>query len=497
MTSVLTLLLFATATALQLPLRAPLRAPNCAARPRPRSTAVRAVRRPRRPRRPRGPRRARRGSAAARRAPVPVAPRGTFTCYGCGAELQTEYKFMAGYVEPERYAEKKLHKQLRETLCARCRSLAHGEILPAVAEGRLKEAGGASFATPDELRAQLTHLRERTALVVLLADLTDVSATLMPRVRDLVGGNPLLLVGTKLDLLPSGTSADAVHRWLEEYAAARLNVVGVRLLSSRTGAGVRAAARTIVAERGGRDVYLVGAANVGKSKFLAALIDELAAGGGGRPEKRLPLASSTPGTTLRVIPFDVFSGGSKLYDTPGVHLAHRMPAQLTPAELAAVAPRRAIRPFTPAEPAVAGTSYFLGGLARIDVVAAPPSMRLSFCAFGLRVHTVPTAEAEAAHAANAGAEWTPPLDRDSAAELGALTLRRTVDLELTPMAQAADLAISGLGWVSVGALASLRRGDGALKATLDVWLPKGVELFVRPPMPIAGLPTAQADEAKV
>lgn len=424
---------------------------------------------------------------------MPVAPRGTFTCYGCGAELQTEFKFMAGYVEPERYAEKKLHKQLRETLCARCRSLAHGEILPAVAEGRLKEAGGASFATPDELRAQLTHLRERTALVVLLADLTDVSATLMPRVRDLVGGNPLLLVGTKLDLLPSGTSADAVHRWLEEYATARLNVVGVRLLSSRTGAGVRAAARTIVAERGGRDVYLVGAANVGKSKFLAALIDELAAGGGGRPEKRLPLASSTPGTTLRVIPFDVFSGGSKLYDTPGVHLAHRMPAQLTPAELAAVAPRRAIRPFTPAEPAVAGTSYFLGGLARIDVVAAPPSMRLSFCAFGLRVHTVPTAEAEAAHAANAGAEWTPPLDRDSAAELGALTLRRTVELELTPMAQAADLAISGLGWVSVGALASLRRGDGALQATLDVWLPKGVELFVRPPMPIAGLPTAQAE----
>ena len=34
----------------------------------------------------------------------------------------------------------------------------------------------------------------------------------------------------------------------------------------------------------------------------------------------------------------------------------------------------------------------------------------------------------------------------------------------------------------------------ALKATLDVWLPKGVELFVRPPMPIAGLPTAQAED---
>ena len=40
-------------------------------------------------------------------------------------------------MEPERYELKALHRQLRQTLCCRCRALAGGQILPAVLEGRL------------------------------------------------------------------------------------------------------------------------------------------------------------------------------------------------------------------------------------------------------------------------------------------------------------------------------------------------------------------------
>ncbi len=39
-------------------------------------------------------------------------------------------------------------------------------------------------------------------MVVLLVDLLDASGTLMGRVRDMVGRNPIVLVGTKMDLLP-------------------------------------------------------------------------------------------------------------------------------------------------------------------------------------------------------------------------------------------------------------------------------------------------------
>lgn len=38
--------------------------------------------------------------------------------------------------------------------------------------------------------------------MVLLVDLTDAYGSLMSRVRDMVGRNPIVMVGTKMDLLP-------------------------------------------------------------------------------------------------------------------------------------------------------------------------------------------------------------------------------------------------------------------------------------------------------
>ena len=48
----------------------------------------------------------------------------------------------------------------------------------------------------------------------------------------------------------------------------RLNTFAVSLVSSRTREGVREAAGAILRERRGRDVYIMGAANVGKSAFI-------------------------------------------------------------------------------------------------------------------------------------------------------------------------------------------------------------------------------------
>ena len=86
---------------------------------------------------------------------------------------------------------------------------------------------------------------------------------------------------------------------------------------------------------------------------------------------------------------------------------------------------------------------------------------------------------------------TPPLSPESAAELGALErTKERLEIELNPLEQAADLSISGLGWVSLGALASLRKAtdENAMRMVIDVWVPKGVQVSLRPPMPIAGLP---------
>lgn len=72
----------------------------------------------------------------------------------------------------------------------------------------------------------------------------------------------------QVDLLPKGTDELAVRAWLAEMAAAKqLNVIHTCLVSSRSRAGVSEATAFLRQNRMGRDIYIVGAANVGKSAF--------------------------------------------------------------------------------------------------------------------------------------------------------------------------------------------------------------------------------------
>lgn len=92
----------------------------------------------------------------------------------------------------------------------------------------------------------------------------------------MVGNNPIILVGTKMDLLPPGCKPKEVADWLAEAAARRrLLVASCHLVSSHTGEGMAAVTGKVCRERKGRDVFVVGAANVGKSAFVRAMLKEM------------------------------------------------------------------------------------------------------------------------------------------------------------------------------------------------------------------------------
>ena len=59
------------------------------------------------------------------------------------------------------------------------------------------QAAAKRLVSPAQLRAQLARVRERRAVAVLLVDLLDASGSFLGRVRELVGRNPIVLVGTK------------------------------------------------------------------------------------------------------------------------------------------------------------------------------------------------------------------------------------------------------------------------------------------------------------
>ncbi|CAB51217.1 putative protein [Arabidopsis thaliana] len=266
-------------------------------------------------------------------------------CYGCGAPLQTSDVDSPGFVDLVTYELKKKHHQLRTMICGRCQLLSHGHMITAVG-GNGGYPGGKQFVSADELREKLSHLRHEKALIVKLVDIVDFNGSFLARVRDLVGANPIILVITKIDLLPKGTDMNCIGDWVVEVTMRKkLNVLSVHLTSSKSLDGVSGVASEIQKEKKGRDVYILGAANVGKSAFINALLKTMAERDpvAAAAQKYKPIQSAVPGTTLGPIQINAFVGGEKLYDTPGVHLHHRQAAVVHSDDLPALAPQNRLR----------------------------------------------------------------------------------------------------------------------------------------------------------
>ncbi|KAF3433155.1 hypothetical protein FNV43_RR24257 [Rhamnella rubrinervis] len=430
-------------------------------------------------------------------------------CYGCGAPLQTSEPDAPGYVDMETYTLKKKHHQLKSVLCGRCRLLSHGHMITAVG-GNGGYSGGKQFIMAEQLREKLSHLRHEKALIVKLVDIADFNGSFLARVRDLAGANPIILVVTKVDLLPKGTDLNCVGDWVVEATTKKkLNVLSVHLTSSKSMVGIAGVVSEIQKEKKGRDVYILGSANVGKSAFITALLklmaqkDPVAAAA----QRYKPIQSAVPGTTLGPIQINAFLGGGKLYDTPGVHLHHRQASVVQTEDLPALAPQSRLRgqPFpnlqVSSENGTGGMdrsnglndfSLFWGGLVRIDVSKVLPETCLTF--YGpksLQIYMVPTDDADEFYQKEVGVLLTPPTGKQKADDWQGLKTVRQLEIKFESVQRpACDVAISGLGWITVEpkskwlSSSDSNSEEAAGELHLTVHVPKPVEIFVRPPMPV-------------
>ncbi|KAM7504626.1 hypothetical protein LguiB_003530 [Lonicera macranthoides] len=441
------------------------------------------------------------------------------TCYGCGAPLQTLETDAPGYVDTDTYALKKKHHQLRTVLCGRCQLLSHGHMITAVG-GNGGYSGGKQFVSAEELREKLSHLRHQKVLIVKLwylygslvvtrfgkyglvtasalhqkVDIVDFNGSFLARVRDMAGANPIILVVTKVDLLPKGTDFNCVGDWVVEATMKKkLNVLSVHLTSSKSLVGITGVVSEIQKEKKGRDVYIL---TMSYKDPVAALA-----------QRYRPIQSAVPGTTVGPIKIDAFMGDGKLYDTPGVHLHHRQAAVVHSDDLPALAPRSRLRgqSFSVSQVVLDqlavdkiesnglnGFSLFWGGLVRIDLLKVLPKTCLTF--YGpkaLKIHMVPTDKADEFYKKEVGVLLTPPTGKQD----GWLGLETEHQLQIKfqdPERPACDVAISGLGWVTVEPVSKyLKTTDSSLEGTtstgellMAIHVPKPVEIFVRPPLPV-------------
>jgi ribosome biogenesis GTPase A len=361
-------------------------------------------------------------------------------------------------------------------VCARCYSLRnYGKVKNEAAEILMP-----SFDFGRVVGDRLSKVGPGGAVVLLLVDLIDFDGSFPVDAVDVISpyvaneSVDVLLVGTKVDLLPTQCTRARVTSFVRRRAKdlGLKRASGVHLVSAHSGMGVNILSEqleTLLDE--GREVWVVGAQNAGKSSLINRLSKKY---GGPGPEDGGPLASHLPGTTLGVVKLPgLLPNGSDVYDTPGLLQPFQVSGRLTNEEARAVLPRKRLAPRT--YRAEIGSSIHIGGLARIDVVDSPQrTLYLTVWAS----HDVPThymvrgegGKADDFYEKHAGGKLSPPVGEHRAAQLGEWGCRTVSVYGESWQRSDRDISIGGVGWVGVGC-----NGN----ASFRVWTHEGVQVETR------------------
>lgn len=446
-------------------------------------------------------------------------------CPGCGSVLQAQSPDRPGFL-PEPSSEDKPVKKVwaldqddeeadptpvevspvaRAPVCQRCYRLTHyGKIeqhlrvpvrkgmnqkIPQPSEGKEANIATAKELSPSNFRRVLERLRSINAVIIYLVDIFDFHGTFINSLRDIVGHkNPIVLAINKTDLLPENYKPARVETWINHECSALglRDVAGIHMISSMRGTGVKLlmADAMRVAKRRRSDIYVIGAANVGKSSFINQLIrirkkdstsrKELSSKGtrkGGRSDSDGAITTSVvPGTTLDVIRIPL-SGNVSLFDTPGLIMPHQLTNYLDEKELKAVLPAKNVEhvTFRLGE----GKALFIGGLGRLEVMSGKPFFFTCFFAPTVKLHPGRMEDAEEFVQKHAGGMLTPPYSEERFTNLGDWKSKSFTASGDSWKKASVDIVLSGLGWIAV-------TGPGAVR--LRVWVPKGVGVFTREPL---------------
>jgi hypothetical protein len=356
-------------------------------------------------------------------------------CEGCGVKLQTETKEDVGYTPPAAL-------ERESVLCQRCFRLRHYNETQDVP------------MTDDDFLKMISSIRDTNSLIVHMIDIFDVHGSLLPSLPRITGNNPILLVANKFDLLPKSTNKNKLIQWLKkEVKEAGIKVQDAFLISSVKGIGMDELKIAIEEERKGKDVYVVGATNVGKSTFINRLIKETTG------HQDIITTSYFPGTTLGFIQIPL-DDTSSLIDTPGIINKDQIIHYLSEKDLKTVVPRKEIK--SRVYQLNTEQTLFIGALARIDFIKGDKQSFICYFSNELEIHRTKLEKADDLYSKHKGELLSPPTEKlDEFPPLTKHSFKLSGDKK--------DIVFSGLGWITLN-------GE---EATVVVSSPKGVRVTVR------------------
>ena len=359
-----------------------------------------------------------------------------YICMGCGVKVQTENPNELGYA-PSSALEKEA------IICQRCFRLKHYNEVQDVS------------LTDDDFLKILNEIGKTDALIVMIVDIFDFNGSWLPGLHRFVGNNKVVLVGNKVDLLPKSVKHSKLVQWMKnESKELGLRPEEVYLVSAAKGVNVADTAAAIDVLRNGKDVYVVGCTNVGKSTFINRIIKEVTG------EEDVITTSHFPGTTLDIIKIPLDDEKS-LIDSPGIINHHQMAHFINKKDLKIITPKKEIKPkvFQLNE----GQTLFFGGLARFDYLSGGRRSFVCYVSNELTIHRTKIENADSLYEKHVGEMLTPP----GPDELE--TFPELVKQEFTVKEAKTDIVFSGLGWITINE-------PGAKVAA---YVPKGVQALMR------------------
>lgn len=355
-------------------------------------------------------------------------------CFGCGAVIQSDDEKKIGFVP-------KNALQKDTVLCKRCFRLKNYHELQK------------TNLTSDDFLEILQNIGNHDCLVVYLVDLFDYNGSLINGLTRHLNNNDILVVGNKRDILPKSLKDRKIEHWLRR----QLKESGIKPVDVILSSGVKNYNLDLLIDkineyRHGRNVYIVGVTNVGKSSLINSLLKHY-----GGATDNLITTSEFPGTTLDLIEIPL-DDNSYLYDSPGIINSHQMAHLVKDDDLKIIIPKSELRPIN-FQLNDQQTLYF-GGLARIDFIRGKHSSFTCFFPKSLKIHRTKLENGDNLY--NRHMTLAPEIE-------GIENIKDMACYDFKLPNEKVDIVISGLGFISVNC------PNGNIK----VYAPDGVGVFIR------------------
>lgn len=366
-------------------------------------------------------------------------------CYNCGAVLQSDDPTKEGYVKKETLE----NGSQNFLFCDKC-----------FEKERYHSLSNEPTINPEFLN-MLTDAKKKDALIVYVINLFSFEASFSSEINDIIQRMNILVVGNKYDLLPEGCDEELT----KEYVAHRFRAVGVTISKDNVilaNAFDDETARLIIQQiyelKNGKDVYVIGPSNAGKTTLISSFL---------RVYKNLStgniVTQEYPNTSLRVMQIPL-SSKTSMYDTPGININNSIIYELDKQTLNSIYLTEAVNAreisFS------AGQAVYFGGLAFIELVKGKKTELTCYFHDKVQLKKVNAKKAENKFVELVSHKSLKP----SLNKIKSIKDMDVFEIAITE-SNLRDIGIQGLGWFTFLAKGQLFR----------IYVPHGVSVFTSRP----------------